>query len=279
MQQITRNLIIKGLGAYLNLLSHIAPGKGYPLAYAYFSRPRKGRLTKETLPKLLSQAKQETHFYNEHQFTTYTWKGNDEIVLLVHGWESNANRWSRLLKQLLPTGKTIIAIDGPAHGLSDGIEFNVPVYAEFINVVAQKFRPQYLIGHSIGGTAGVYYQHLYPNHPIQKMVLLGAPCDFSVILQNYVNILSLNSKIHNYILDYTKTRFKIAVEDFTASVFLKDCTIPGIIAHDKNDDAVLFSEGEKLAACWKTAEFISTQGLGHSMHDKALYEKVIAFLN
>lgn len=279
MRQITRTLLIKGLGTYLNLLSHVCPEKGHPLAYAFFSQPRKGRLTKEKLPLLLQQAQHETHACKQQQFQTYTWKGNEEVILLVHGWESNTNRWAALLKQLLPTRKTIIALDGPAHGLSDGVEFNVPLYAEFIHVVCQKFRPNAIIGHSIGATAAAYYQFKYPGHPLQKLVLLGAPCDFSVIVQNYVNILSLNAKIHEYIRAYTKARFKIAVEDFSASVFLKDCTIPGLIAHDKDDDAVLFTEGEKLAAAWKTAQFIPTNKLGHSMHDAQLYEKVIAFLD
>lgn len=278
MQQIKQTIFIKGLGLYLNLLSHIYPRKGYALAYSYFSRPRKGRLIKEALPELLQKAEQQTHIFGEQQFQTYKWLGNDEVLLLVHGWESNANRWSALMKQLLPTGKTIIAIDGPAHGLSGGIEFNVPMYAEFINIVVQKFQPKFLIGHSIGGTASVYYQYLYPNHPLKKMVVLGAPCDFSVLLQNYIAILSLNDKIHNHLLGYTKERFEIAVEDFSASVFLKNCTIPGIIAHDIEDNAVNYEEGKKLASVWKTAEFISTKGLGHSMHNADLYKKVIAFL-
>ncbi len=278
MPRITRNIIVKGLGLYLNLLSHVRPQRGYSLAYAFFSQPRKGKLLKEKLPEILQQALHETHVYNRQQFQTYTWPGNAETVLLVHGWESNANRWRYLLRQLLPTGKTVIAIDGPAHGLSDGKEFNVPLYAEFLHVIAQKNRPHFLIGHSIGGTAAAYYQYLYPDHPIQKMVLLGAPCDFSIILQNYINILGLNSKIHRYIKDYTKERFRINVEDFSAAKFLENTVIPGIIAHDQEDDAVSYSEGEKLAASWKTAEFIATKGLGHSMHDTALYQKIIDFL-
>jgi pimeloyl-ACP methyl ester carboxylesterase len=248
------------------------------MAYTLFSHPRNGRLKKENLPKLLLKSEHETHFHNNQQFQTYTWKGNDEIILLVHGWESNSNRWKEFLKQLKKTGKTIIAIDGPAHGLSDGKEFNVPLYAEFINVVVQKYHPQVLIGHSIGGTACAYYQHLFPNHTIQKMVLLGAPSDFSVLLQNYINILHLNTKIHNYLIDYTKERFNFNIADFSAAKFLENSRISGLIAHDLDDTVVLFEEAKKIAAAWKTAELIQTKGLGHSMHDNYLYQTVIDFL-
>lgn len=278
MPQIIQNIIVKSFGQYLNLLSHLHPQKGYAMAYTLFSHPRNGRLKKEQLPKLLLKAEQETHFYNDQQFQTYTWQGNNEIILLVHGWESNSNRWKEFLKLLKKTGKTIIAMDGPAHGLSDGKEFNVPLYAEFINVVVQKYQPQALVGHSIGGTACAYYQHLYPNHPIQKMVLLGAPSDFSVLLQNYINILRLNVKIHNYLIDYTKERFNFDVTDFSAAKFLENSTIPGLIAHDLDDTVVHFDEAKKIAAAWKTAKLVQTKGLGHSMHDNYLYQTVIDFL-
>jgi hypothetical protein len=38
---------------------------------------------------------------------------------------------------LQKSGSTIIAIDAPAHGLSGGKEFNIPIYAEFIHVLFQ----------------------------------------------------------------------------------------------------------------------------------------------
>jgi predicted alpha/beta hydrolase family esterase len=278
MQQIIQNSIAKSIGLYLNVLSYIYPKKGFSLAYAFFSQPRKGRLKKETLPTILQSAEQQTHQHNEHQFQTYTWKGNHEIILLIHGWESNTSRWEKLFDHLKTTGKTIIAIDAPAHGLSSGIEFNVPTYAEFIDVISQKYQPKYLIGHSIGGTACAYFQYQYPNHHLEKMVLLGAPSDFSVLLQNYINILSLNSKIHNQLIAYTKERFNFTIDEFSGAKFLKNTTIPGIIAHDIEDTVVHFNEGKKLASSWKTAKFIETKGLGHSMHDENLYKTIIDFL-
>lgn len=278
MPQIIQKILAKSLGLYLNILSHMFPEKGYSLAYAFFSQPQKGKLKKEELPKMLLDAEQETHTHNQHQFQTYKWKGNDDVILLVHGWESNATRWKKFLKQLKSTGKTIIAIDAPAHGLTSGIEFNVPIYAEFLDTISKKYKPKYLIGHSIGGTACVYFQHQYPNHKLEKMVLLGAPSDFRVLLQNYINILSLNSKIHNRLIAYTKERFDVTIDEFSGAKFLKNTTIPGIIAHDIDDAVVNIEEGKKLASSWKTAKFIETKGLGHSMHDEYLYKTIIDFL-
>jgi pimeloyl-ACP methyl ester carboxylesterase len=64
-----------------------------------------------------------------------------------HGWEVMP-RDGKMLPYLRKSGSTIIAIDAPAHGLSGGTEFNIPQYAAFIDILVQKFKPQFLIGHS-----------------------------------------------------------------------------------------------------------------------------------
>jgi predicted alpha/beta hydrolase family esterase len=276
MKKTIQIIVAKSIGLYINLMSYVYPKKAYRLAYKFFSEPRKGRLDINNLPKMLLKADLKKHFHNEHNFHTYTWKGNNEVILLVHGWESNASRWKKLLSRLKKTGKTIIAIDAPAHGLSSGKEFNVPTYAEFIDKTVQLYNPKIVIGHSIGGNALAYFQAHY-SHDIQKMILIGAPSDFKVILKNYIKILSLNKRVHQSLIDYTKKRFNITIEDFSAAKFLNKTTISGIVAHDIDDNIVLFEEGKKLAKSWKTAEFISTKGLGHSMHDEYLYQSIVRF--
>ncbi|WP_396145007.1 alpha/beta fold hydrolase [Flavobacterium sp.] len=277
MDKTIQFILVKSVGLYINTLSYIAPKKAFALAYKLFSQPRKGRITEHKTPKTLLKAEHVSHKHNEHEFQTYIWKGNEDIILLIHGWESNASRWKKLLSHLKKTGKTIIAIDGPAHGKSSGKEFNVPTYAEFIDVVVQKYNPKIAIGHSIGGNAIAYFQAHY-NHNFEKIVLLGAPSDFKVILNNYIKMLSLNKRIHQSLIDYTKKRFNLTIDDFSASKFLKNSTIEGIVAHDLQDTVVLFEEGKKISKAWEKAQFIETRGLGHSMHDAYLYQTIVDFV-
>jgi hypothetical protein len=42
---------------------------------------------------ILQETEKETIQSQGIHFQTYTWKGNDTIILLAHGWESNASRW------------------------------------------------------------------------------------------------------------------------------------------------------------------------------------------
>lgn len=278
MRKIKTFLLTKSLGLYLNLLGYTRPKKAVLLAYRLFSEPRTGRLHQHTLPEILRGTQAESFTYDGHQVQCYTWKGNDHVILLVHGWESNAARWEQLLPYLKQSGSTIIAVDAPAHGLSSGKEFTVPRYAEFIDRVVGKFKPDALVGHSIGGAACVYYQYKYPSNPIKKMVLLGAPSDLQTLVDNFRNLLGLNAHMSRLLESYFIENFQIKMQEFSAQVFGPKLQIKGLIAHDIDDEIVAFSEGQKIAGAWKHATFIETKGLGHSMHDNVLYEKITAFL-
>lgn len=268
----------KSIGMYINILSYLFPNKSSDLAYQFFSEPRKGKLRINELPKILQNATSDSYSYNNQTIHTYTWQGNDEVIFLIHGWESNGSRWKKLLKHLIKTGKTIIAIDGPAHGLTSGIEFNVPTYAEYIDFIAKKFPPKVIIGHSLGGNASVYYQSKH-NHTLEKMILLGSPSDLNVIFNNYKNLLSLNNKVFTLLKSKMQQKFNINVDEYSAAQFLKNSTIQGLIAHDISDSVVLIAEAKKMAKTWKNSKFIETQGLGHGLHDEKLYQTIVEFIN
>lgn len=278
MKKATYFLFTKSIGLYINLMGLLFPKRAVGLAFQLFSEPREGRISKEKMPVILQNVTTETFEHEGNNFQVYVWEGNENKILLVHGWESNASRWANILPYLKKSGSTIIAIDGPAHGLSSGKEFSIPQYAEFIHQTVEKYKPQYLIGHSIGGKTCLYYQYLYPNEDIKKMVILGAPSDFKIILKNYINILSLNSKIANDLEEKYIRRYKQRLEDFTARKFASTIKAKGLIAHDVDDDVVSIDEAKKIAEVWTNARFIQTKGLGHSMHDDNLYQNIYQFL-
>lgn len=279
MKKIKYFVLTKSVGLYVNLLSYIQPDKANQLAYKLFSEPRIGKLNKENLPKTLRSATQDTIIFENHHFQTYIWKGNDNLILLVHGWESNASRWKKMLPHLKKTGSTIIAIDAPAHGLSSGKEFNVPKYASFIHQAVEKYNPKTIIAHSIGGAATSYFLYKNKNNNIEKVVFLGSPSEMKIIIDNYINMLSLNAKIGRFLTKQSEVKFDIKITDFSAHKFAKNFHQKAFIAHDIEDKVVNVTEGRKLSKTWKQAVYIETNGLGHSMHDEELYKKVVSFLD
>jgi pimeloyl-ACP methyl ester carboxylesterase len=278
LKKSIRFIVVKSVGQYINLLLIVRPKKALQLSYALFTNPRLGRLLEDKLPIILQDTDKETLEHEEHHFQAYTWKGNDTKILLVHGWESNSARWEKLLPYLQQSGSTIIALDAPAHGQSSGLEFNVPRYAAFINKAVKKFEPSIIIGHSIGGTACIYHQYLHPDTSIQKMIILGAPSDLETLLNNYIQMLSLHSKMYPLLEKRYLENFKAKLDYFSAASLAKEIKIEGIIAHDTSDTVVAFEEGKKIAHNWKNSRFITTKNLGHSMHEEALYKEIYQFL-
>jgi pimeloyl-ACP methyl ester carboxylesterase len=268
----------KSYGAYINLLCLFAPKKATLLAFSLFSHPRKGKLTTTQLPPFLAEAEKEIFDKDGQAIQTYIWRGNEKIIFLLHGWESNTARWKKLIPHLLETGHTIIAIDAPAHGLSEGKEFNVIRYAASIDSVAKKYSPNYIIGHSIGGKASLYYQATYNNPTVEKMVLLGAPSDYAIIFKNYVGLLRLSSRMEQLIHQHYWDRFQIKVAEFSAQYYAQSITAKGLLLHDLDDKVVLHDESQKINHYWKASVLETTQGLGHSLQNKIVYKKIVDFL-
>lgn len=278
MKKLINFFIVKSIGAYINFLSYLFPKKAVQLAHGYFSEPRIGRLSKDNLPEILQTSHTEAFQYEDDKIQTYTWRGNESVILLVHGWESNSSRWEKFLPYLKKSGSTIIAVDGPAQGLSSGKEFTVTKYAEFIHVIVEKFKPKYIIGHSMGGKTCLYYQYKYQSASIQKMVILGSPSDFKIIFQNFIDLMSLNSKISKALEKKYIVILNRNLEEFSGQLFASEIDIKGLVAHDIDDKIVLFTEAKKIASAWKEVQFIETSGLGHRLHDDDLYKKVSQFL-
>lgn len=280
MKKIIYYAFVKTIGSYFNVLSLAFPKKANRLVYALFTKPQTGKLTANKMPKTLLKATFETIEFDNQKIATYIWKGNDTVVLLIHGWESNASRWKKTLPYLQKTGSTIIAIDAPAHGRSSGKEFNVPNYAQFIDKAVQKYQPKYLIGHSIGGKACLYYQSHYENNCVEKIVTIGAPSEYQAILYGYIKLLKLNSSLVKGLESNFTRVFNRPIEQFTAENFVTTLkpNIKGLVAHDTNDKVVAATEGKKIANAWDNAIYLETTGLGHAMHDDELYKKMIVFL-
>ena len=278
IKKINYFLLTKSVGQYLNFLSIFSPIKASEKAFELFSQPRKGKLKAYEIPEFLKKAKFETLKTEFYDIQTYIWEGSEKIILLVHGWESNSGRWEKIIPFLMKTGHTIVAIDAPAHGLSSGIEFTVPKYANAILELTKKYNPNYIIGHSIGGAATIYYQYLNQNSNLEKLVLLGAPSDLSVLIDNFCKMLSLNNKVKQELEKQFSSRFKMKIKDFSAFEFAKNINTEAFIVHDKKDKVVALTEGEKISKNWINSQFIITENLGHGMQNKKLFAKIVTFL-
>jgi pimeloyl-ACP methyl ester carboxylesterase len=271
-------LVHKIIGFIINIVSIVSPRLAANLAIYLFTKPRKGYIN-EKQSDFLDTAFREELEVNDLSIMTYRWLGKGKTVLLAHGWESNAARWQYLIEPLKKLNYNIIALDAPAHGRSGSKRFNAILYADFIQAVSNKFKPDVIIGHSVGGMATAFSQDKLKALQIGKLVLIGTPSEYTDVLKRYFKMMSYNSLTTKAVYTLIKKRFEAEPIHFSTSKSLEDISsLDGLIIHDENDDVIPYSDALKINKSFKNSKLITTNGFDHSMIDESISNHIYEFL-
>lgn len=264
-------------GSYFNTLAVFSKKKAARSAFQLFCTPRKGKVLPEQ-EDFLNRAKDGIIEAEGIHFQTYRWQGNKDTVLLIHGWESNSFRWRNLITFLRDEDFDIIALDAPAHGHSSSKIFNVPLHIGGVQKIVEKHGPKYIIAHSIGGMSALYHQHKFPVSSVEKIVTLGSPSEFAIIVKGYEEFLGLNKKVMAAMDSYFFKLFGFHMNEFSTAKFSEKISVKGLLIHDELDRITPINGSEKVHSSWKNSTLIKTKGLGHSLHQEEVSSKIVDFL-
>ncbi|MDX1362574.1 alpha/beta hydrolase [Arenibacter latericius] len=278
MKKILYHTLALSYGAYFNSLALFSPTSAAKKAFQLFSTPRKGGVLPHQ-EEFLNNAKDKKVLINGLNIQTYHWPGDNETVLLMHGWESNAFRWRNLIEKLQEKDFNILAFDAPGHGYSNGTMLNLPIYTNSAKEIIKMHHPKYIIGHSMGGLATIHHQYENPNTSIQKIVSLGAPAELSQLMEHYQNLLKFNDRVLQGLDKYLYEHYSFRINDISTPYYARSISKPGLIIHDKEDTITPFSASEALHKSWENSQLIATTGLGHSLHQDEVNRKIAEFLN
>lgn len=265
------------IGKYIQFLFFFNSKKAINKAYTLFCTPRKGKILPEQ-EDFLEEAEDETILIDTIYIQTYRWSSMGETILLIHGWESNTHRWKVLIQKLHEKGYNVIAFDAPAHGNSTGKILNVPLYTKCLQKIVELYRPNHMIGHSVGGMATIFHQYTYQNKEIEKLIVLAPPSKLSRIMKGYQEILKLSPKFMKALNHYFKEKHGYYFDEFSMANFAKNLVVKGLLIHDKNDDIAPYSEAKDISKNWNNAQFITTENYGHSLFFDEVDNMIIDFL-
>ena len=148
MKKLLEKVIPKAIGALLNVQSVFNKRAAAIQAFDIFCTPRRGRLS-SIQKEYLKPYKDKELSLEGNTLQTYLWEGAGPTVLLIHGWESNAHRWWKLIPELQARNYRIVTFDAPAHGASGGDRFSAILYAKAIYEVVTHYKPDYQVSHSV----------------------------------------------------------------------------------------------------------------------------------
>jgi pimeloyl-ACP methyl ester carboxylesterase len=278
IKKTMKKIITKVLGAYLNTLAQVAPGKAARDGFYLFCRPFRAKLTNYH-KKFLQTADQFSFDHDGINIQAYRFGNGPKKVLFLHGWQSHTFRWKAYIDALDKEEYTIYAFDAPGHGLSGGSYLNVPFYGEIITQLIETIGDVHaVVGHSLGGFSTLYMLHQKPNVRVGRAILMAPPGEANDFIQFYQNMLGLNQGTMKLINDYFTNEFSKPITWFSTTKFAGSVAIPGLIIHDKEDREAPYHYAERINNAWPQSRLITTEGFGHNLKSPEVVKMVTGFL-
>ena len=116
----------------------------------------------------------------------YHWVPDDAkaAIVISHGWSEHAGRYAALAEWFTEHGYEVHALDHRGHGKSQGKRGHVNRWLDYARDLEQlrlslDTKPQYLLGHSMGGMISVLHLLEYPNR-FKAVALSGPAADVSI---------------------------------------------------------------------------------------------------
>ena len=273
-----QKIIVYLLSNYLGLVNSISPRLGGKHAFLLFCYPFPLKFK-----KYQSDFLKTSHFsfldFEGKRIAQYRWGSGEKVILCLHGWQSNSFRWKKYVEVLDKKKYTMICLDAPAHGRSDGVLFNVPMYTRLIQQFLEQNKVDSILSHSLGAFSTMYLLSNYPLLSPPKVIALGTPSYADSFIDEFIRVLNLSSKARRNLVTYFTNYSGLKTNDFDSKLFAKNQKSFGLIVHDINDKEAPFEYAKEMAKIWPKSRFLDTEGFGHKLRDDSVVQEVIKFID
>ena len=276
---------LKLLRLKFRVLSAVSSEWAFREAWQLFCTPRRLPI-KAWETSALAGATQYWATAESGQVAYYEWNPSGQrTVLLVHGWEHRASFWGHMAAGLAKAGFRVVALDGPAHGLSEGKRATLVSFAAAVQAVADAIGPVHAtVAHSFGAacTAGVPVRfNQAVGGQLPRLVLMSAPSSTRKVAARFAELLHLPPSVVERMGRFIQEQFGRSAESFSLLEAGRHLPVQrALLLHDREDPNVPFAEGEEIAHHWPSLEFRPTTGLGHNriMRDPIVIQQVVDFI-
>jgi pimeloyl-ACP methyl ester carboxylesterase len=266
------------LGRYLNFINLISKKIGGKHAFLLFSYPFPVKL-KPAQAQFLETSEQSFTLFKGKKIANYKWGNGAQIILCLHGWQSQSYRWKKYIETFDKEKYSIIAIDAPAHGRSEGKIFNIPMYARLIEHLLAEYKVTYILAHSFGAFSTMCLFYEKPELALSKVAMLGTPGEATDFLDEYARVLKTHPRVIENLIAYYKSYAGLEPSYYSTTRFAPSQTSEALLIHDADDKEAPYHHVVKINELWPKSTLITTQGLGHKLRDMIVVNAIVDFFD
>jgi pimeloyl-ACP methyl ester carboxylesterase len=212
---------------------------------------------------ILDKASTDVDVIEGNEVVHYTWGDGDRRVLLVHGWSSNAGQVASLAQALAAAGFTVVALDLPGHGRSEGKRSSVIHFAKAIEAASDRRGPFYaLVAHSLGAAAATYA--LSRGVQCERAVFFSPVGSYANVWRHAEQRLKVSPKVMGFAVRRAEKWLGITFDHIEPTVLAPRLSCKLLVVHDQYDWETPISDSEALVRSWPDAHLLQGYKLGHS---------------
>ncbi|MEP2024724.1 MAG: alpha/beta fold hydrolase [Reichenbachiella sp.] len=258
--------MLKLIRSYFRAASALSPKMAGNQAFELFQRPLNKKIRKKEMSFFkVAKTFKIKHYLEDIQCYEL---GNPlgQLVLLVHGWESNAASMSAIGLKLAEKGHHVILFNLPAHGFSKLKKANIKMCKEVLLEVINHINPQQpfsIVSHSFG-SAVTSYALSKTTHQVDQLIFLTTPNSITKIFEDYSKFIGINQQAHEQLCKRAENILHeplegIRVDQLGAKIRYNHL----LLIHDADDKVLPKSNTIEIYNQWPNSELKLLEKTGH----------------
>ncbi|MFK8038073.1 MAG: alpha/beta hydrolase [Crocinitomicaceae bacterium] len=259
--------MIRLIKFYFGTLSVISPRLATNQAFELFKKVRKKDI-REREKTFYESAKRKDLDFNIEPVHTYSFGNPDnDIVILIHGWDSNAGSLSKFVEPLLAKEKYVISLNLPAHAHYISNKTTLVECKDAVKLLISSLDSKKnisIISHSFGSAVTGYALSELPKINIENLFFLTSPNKMDVIFIEFKNIINLGDKAYRQLVD----KASLVLNEDLETMYIHDKLLIANfnhlhIFHDKNDKIISVKNSELMHKKISNSLLTTYENIGH----------------
>lgn len=276
--------MIRIIRQYHKTLSVVSPNLAANSAFELFKKVRKKKIREREKP-FFDKAHHYDLNYQGKKIHCYEF-GNPEndIVILLHGWDSNSGCMYRFVEPLLEKRKYVISFNLPGHAFYEDSKTNLQearlVFQHFMKSLPKE-KSVSIVSHSFG-SAVTAFGLSNMDLKVDQLVFLTSPNEMEDIFVEFKNMIGLNDKSFHILKEKANKILGERLEDISVAQKLETAKFDHLyLLHDKSDKVLPYTNSLAIHENIVNSTLIEYDKIGHyrMLWNDDLVNQVISIIN